>query len=213
MTKTQRSLILVAALVASTHFCFARPMFRTLYSFTGNPDGASPASLIAGANGVLYGITGGGGTCAQLPAGCGTVFQLTPPTSPGGEWTETLLIDFSSGTNGYPIAGGSLVRNKEGVLYGTTIEGGIPSAICGPGGCGIVFQLTPPSLAGGAWTEATLHIFTGYPGDGDTPFGPPVLGADGVLYGTTYGGGSIGAEGTFYKLAPRFQVAPGARPS
>src|ERR1700679_3691108 len=72
-----------------------------------NGDGAHPsASLVIGTNGVLYGTTQYGGSatagsrCSQYGAtGCGTVFQLTPPSASGGTWTETILHSFT-GQNG-----------------------------------------------------------------------------------------------------------------
>jgi uncharacterized repeat protein (TIGR03803 family) len=53
----------------------------TLHTFTGSPDGSQPwGSLIADANGTLYGTTLSGGTDTSCPFadGCGTVFSLTP---------------------------------------------------------------------------------------------------------------------------------------
>jgi hypothetical protein len=44
-------------------------------------------------------------------------------------------------------------------------------------------------------TLLTLHFFTGAPGDGAHPYAGVVSGSDGVLYGTTYYGGSHGPAG------------------
>jgi uncharacterized repeat protein (TIGR03803 family) len=53
-----------------------------IYRFTGSPDGSQPhGSLLLGKNGELYGTTYVGGS-----AGEGTVFELTPPASPGGKF-------------------------------------------------------------------------------------------------------------------------------
>ena len=69
--------------------------FKTLYSFTGQLDGGdSVAGLVIGSGGVLYGATNSGGT-----SNLGTVFELVPP-APGGVWTETVLHNFSGGTDG-----------------------------------------------------------------------------------------------------------------
>jgi hypothetical protein len=68
-------------------------------------------------------------------------------------------------------------------------------------GCGIVFALTPPTAPGGAWTETVLHSFTGRDGDGAMPQGNLALGKNGVIYGTTVGGGAAG-QGTVFELAP-----------
>jgi hypothetical protein len=181
----------------------------------GSGDGCeSLAPLTVGPGGVLYGATvaGGSGTAcfAYLGPGCGTVFQLTPPTTEGGAWTFTEIYSFT-GTNGdgaYPTAG--VVLGGNGVVYGTTGYGGNATsgspciiyniAIGAVTGCGTVFALTPPSAQGGAWTETILHSFTGQNGDGANP-GPLVLSSTGVLYGPTTSGGAAG-HGTIFAVKP-----------
>jgi len=167
----------------------------TLYSFTGDSDGGAIASsvVIDGSTGVLYGVTGQGGTSNK-----GTVYSLTPPAAAGGAWTETVLYNFTgaptdgSGPTGVTIGGG-------GVLYGTTGVGGAASA-------GTVFSLTPPASAGGSWTEQIIHNF-GASEDGQLPSSGVVSGAGGVLYGTTLSGGSAGV-GTVFALQP--PASPGS---
>jgi len=121
-----------------------------LYSFLGGAEGASPmAGLLAGKSGVLYGTTE---SCGAPNAG--TVFELTPPATPGGAWTEDVLYSFSGGIDGsQPVAG---LIAESGTLYGTTEVGGAS-------GLGIVFALTPPAIAGGLWTESVLYSFAGAP--------------------------------------------------
>ncbi len=146
-----------------------------------------PASsnLVIGTSGVLYGTTPVGGT-----ANLGSVFSLTPPASPGGAWIETVLYSFKGGTDGSgPRAG--VVIGTGGILYGTTYSGGA--------GYGTVFSLTPPTSGTGPWTEAIVYSFRG--GTGAHPESGVVLGASGVLYGTTYYGGTSGS-GTVYSLTP-----------
>ncbi|MGA2591455.1 MAG: hypothetical protein ABSH32_16160, partial [Bryobacteraceae bacterium] len=58
---------------------------------------------------------------------------------------------------------GSLVMDKTGALYGVTYLGGAS-------GFGSVFQLIPPAVAGGAWTESVLYSFAGGT-DGSHPYG------------------------------------------
>ncbi|MGD0364586.1 MAG: choice-of-anchor tandem repeat GloVer-containing protein [Bryobacteraceae bacterium] len=180
----------------------------TIYDFKGGDDGCNSVAPLTEGPGVFYGTTnfGGGGACAVYSSeGCGTVFQLTAPATPGGAWTETVIYSFTAlnDDGAYPTAG--LVLGKNGVLYGTTSYGG--SAATGLGcyywgatGCGTVFQLTPPPTQGGAWTETILHSFTGENGDGAGP-GQLVLGPAGILYGTTSSGGSSG-YGIVFAVTP-----------
>lgn len=140
-----------------------------LYSFTGNNDGAQPASsLIIDAAGNLYGTTSGGGAY-----GSGTVFQLTP------SGTLNTLYSFAAGVspwNGW-TASASLIMDAAGNLYGTSPNGG-------PSGYGMVFELSPPS-SGSTWTETVLHSFS--PGYGIFPQGALIADSAGNLYGTTAG--------------------------
>ena len=95
---------------------------------------------------------------------------------------------------------------KDGALYGTTQWGGTLTSACPASfyvvaGCGIVFELTPPSSPGGAWTETILHSFSGQDGDGAIPLGSLTLSSSGVLYGTTSTGGTAGG-GTVFAIEP-----------
>ena len=61
------------------------------------------ADLIMDKSGNLYGTTQHGGAYAALQPG-GTVFELTPPSTSGGNWTESVLWSFGNGTDGsYPM--------------------------------------------------------------------------------------------------------------
>ena len=165
---------------------------NALYSFAGGNDPKLPyAGLVFDKTGNLYGTTELGGTNNQ-----GTVFEITP--NPNGTWTETVLYNFTGGSDGgQPY--GSLVFDPAGNLYGTTNFGG--SSNCNMG-CGTVFELTPGS---GGWTEAVLYAFSGG-SDGREPSARVRLDAAGNLYGTTLEGGNIGSVcstgcGTVFKLA------------
>jgi len=113
-----------------------------IHAFSGETDGAQPyAGLIRDSKGNLYGTTFAGGA-----NGYGTVFELQPPSQPGGTWTETVLYSFCQTYVGVTCTDGAnpkarLVRDKEGNLYGTTWQGG-SSDNC-TGGCGTVFELIP----------------------------------------------------------------------
>jgi uncharacterized repeat protein (TIGR03803 family) len=152
---------------------------KTLWSFGAPGDGANPVgSLVADAAGNLYGTTSWGGT-----GGRGTVFELT--SSPGGHhWTETILWNFTGGADGAnPVAG--LAFDGSGALYGTTKAGAAA-------GVGTVFQLLPPTVQGGGWTETTLWTFTGAL-DGASPTGTLLPDGQGGFFGTTQFGGGLNA--------------------
>ena len=94
-----------------------------------------------------------------------------------------------------PYAG--LIADEEGALYGTTGNGGI--------NFGTVFKLTPPANGQTTWTETVLYRFCSQPScsDGGLPLAGLIFDKEGVLYGTTFGGGSSGlVGGTVFKMTP-----------
>jgi uncharacterized repeat protein (TIGR03803 family) len=155
-----------------------------LYSFTGGADGGFPnTDLVFDAAGNPYGMTEFGGG-----SGRGVVFKLKPDSD--GTWTESVLYSFTGGADGDgPLAG--LVFDAAGNLYGTTQGGG--SSAC-PGGCGVVFELTPTSTG---WREAVLHSFLGY---GKNPLAPVIFDPAGNLYGTASSGKAN--YGLIFKITP-----------
>jgi len=146
-----------------------------LYQFQSGFDGAFPmAGVIFDQTGNLYGTTEAGGTM-----GPGTVFELMPPQTQGGTWTENILYSFSASGEPY----GGVIFDKAGNLYGTTSW---PK--------GNVFELTPSA---GVWTETTLYAF------GSTHISMPLAGvildSVGNLYGTAIGGDFCGGV---FRLQP-----------
>jgi uncharacterized repeat protein (TIGR03803 family) len=119
----------------------------------------------------------------------GLVYELSPSDT---GWTEAVLHDFSFGDGAFPVAG-VVVDPTTGILYGAASEGG--GGGCVGNGCGTVFEVSP---AGSAWTETTLHNFTGV--EGDTPLTDLFL-DHGHLYGVTSQGGIYGA-GVIFEIAP-----------
>jgi len=150
-----------------------------LWSFGNGSDGQSPlAGLIMDNKGSLYGTTAGQGPFGGAPGPGGTVFKITPPSTAGGDWTESVLWSFGTGTDGSgPSA--SLIMDINGDLYGTTYRGGAY-------GAGTVFELTPTT--GGSWTETILWSF-GNGSDGGSPYSSLIMDTNGNLYGTTRAGG------------------------
>jgi len=164
--------------------------YKVLHSFGSGSDGQIPnAQLTVDARGNLFGNTYEGGT-----NGFGTVFMLQRNSL--GVWKEKVIYNFTGGPDGAgPQA--TLALDSLGNLYGTASGGGIVSSACTIlTGCGTVFRLTPQS--GGQWTESTLYQFGGTP-DGWFPLAGVVVRGNGVLYGTTYGGG-VNGYGTVYAL-------------
>ena len=100
-----------------------------IHSFNGN-DGISPyyGNLAMDAAGNLYGTTLRGTSRARY----GTVYKLSPN---GGNWTETILHEFSgkTGDGRTPYAG--LALDSAGNVYGTASQGG--------NGGGIIFKIKP----------------------------------------------------------------------
>jgi hypothetical protein len=188
MLASKIAFVIFAVLAASASAFAANPVEQTVHSFLGKSEGAFPeAGLVADASGNLYGTTSGGGEgfCCW-----GTVFELSPPTTAGGAWTETVLYAFGFGPDELYTPMGTLIFDTQGNLYGTASAGGA--------GAGGVFELSPPSTPGGAWTETTLWEFEGYE-DGAQPFGKLVMDTAGNLYGTAATGGSR-RDGTVFEL-------------
>jgi uncharacterized repeat protein (TIGR03803 family) len=98
--------------------------YNVLYNFTGGADGGDPeAALIQASNGNFYGTTNLGGQSVSTcngGAGCGTIFEITS----GG--TLTTLHDFceESGCPDGAYLTASLFQGTNGILYGTSPEGG-----------------------------------------------------------------------------------------
>jgi uncharacterized repeat protein (TIGR03803 family) len=161
----------VAAAAASTE--------TILHSFDRMPNGAySRAGLIEDSAGNFYGTTTQGGAY-------GVVFRLSRNAQ--GQWTETVLHNFTGGYGGPDGSSpaGSLLRDGAGNLYGTTGAGGTYN-------CGIAYELTP--TASGPWTETILHTFSCYPNDGARPSGGLIFDGSGNIYGVTAEGGTGGCN-------------------
>jgi uncharacterized repeat protein (TIGR03803 family) len=87
---------------------------------------------------------------------------------------------------GQPMSG--LVADTAGNLYGTTLSSGLGR------GFGTVFERDRTGAL------STLYSFSGG-ADGSYPYAPLLVDRQGVLYGTTSGGGSFGL-GTVFKVGP-----------
>lgn len=168
--------------------------YRVLYKFLGGTtDGSLPSGSLTRRGGNFYGVTGEGGAY-----GFGTVFEVIPPTAPGGAWTDSILHSFgASGDGTFPKY--NVIFDGAGNLYGTTQDGG-GNGTCNYGGCGIVYELSPPST-GGSWTETILHRFPAYAKDGSGPNSGLFPSKEGALFGVT-GSGGVGGSGAVYRVIP-----------
>jgi uncharacterized repeat protein (TIGR03803 family) len=172
-----------------------------LYAFLGQPDGLYPSGgLVADSAGNLYGTTWYGGT--DYSCRCGTVFELSPSVTTGGSWTETILYSFRGpAANDGWTPGGSVVIDGAGNLFGSTYSG--PS-----NSLGTIFELSPPSSAGGTWTETLLWVL---PADGSKGYGlwsNLTKDAAGNLYGTAELGGTHQGGVVFQLVKPKTAGQP-----
>jgi uncharacterized repeat protein (TIGR03803 family) len=119
---------------------------------------------------------------------------LIPLTAAHAKASEiTTLYVFTGGADG-GIPDGELMFGQNGVLYGTTNNGGT-------GHQGTVFQLKPPRPGHNRWNHSVLFNFPACPGVGNTVSGV-IADQDGALYGTTDTGCGTGQFGTVFKLKP-----------
>jgi uncharacterized repeat protein (TIGR03803 family) len=177
---------------------------KVLHSFGKGNDGAYPVSgLVSDSAGNLFGVTSQGGlqSTACFTYGCGTVYELM--RGKADKWTERIIHDFGSGTDGN-LPRGDLILDHSGVLYGTSVLGGTYNA-------GNAFRLIRG--AHGEWKEIVLHDF-GHEKDGARPYSGLIFDRTGNLYGTTAYGGNERAGmcensqgcGTIFKLTPRSKL-------
>ncbi|HEY3333533.1 MAG TPA: choice-of-anchor tandem repeat GloVer-containing protein [Capsulimonadaceae bacterium] len=151
-------------------------VLTTLHKFTNGADGGHPlGGLALGADGNYYGTA----SISNGTSGFGVIYKITP----AGDFTT--LYTFLGGNDG---AGprGTLLRASDGAFYGSTFYGGA-------NGAGTLFKIT----ADGTYTS--LYSFTGLT-DGANPDGRLVEGSDGLLYGSTTGGG-VSNKGTLFRAS------------
>jgi uncharacterized protein YceK len=169
----------------------------TLYEFTGAIGANVLGGLTLDTAGNLYGTAHSGGALLVCPedgirnAGCGSVFELSPPAT-GTTWAGKLLYAFRDGPDGSRpwdtplLVGGSLYLTSSGDEVKTD---------------GSIIRLVPPSSGSTAWKETTFYTFHDTT-DSDDPIASLVL-KNGILYGVAEGDGQGPAPaGTVFSLTP-----------
>jgi uncharacterized repeat protein (TIGR03803 family) len=152
--------------------------------FPGGFLGVGPTgSVIADANGALYGTMAYGGW-----SGCGTIYQVTLGPAPG-TWGEQAL-SFTCGLGGDSPNGG-LVMTANGSIFGTAFGQSLPTR-------GILFELDQPY---GYGTLSTIHLFNGGADDGWLPSGDLAIDQNGNIFGTTTAGGTTNG-GIVFMVTP-----------
>jgi uncharacterized repeat protein (TIGR03803 family) len=161
-----------------------------IFSFPNPSAEAQPAAgLIMDSSGSLYGTT----SRNVYSVTHGSIFKLTPPSTPGQPWAEQILWNFLGPADGAPYA--PLVFDTLGNLYGTTRDYGDLSACTM--GCGTVFKLlAPANNPSAAWDLGWNFEFTGI--NGSIPLGN-LLVEGGAIYGVTFTGGQYGV-GTVFQI-------------
>jgi uncharacterized repeat protein (TIGR03803 family) len=157
-----------------TVFSLSGGVYTVVHSFgqPGAQDGELPTSGLLNVQGTLYGVTLGGGADPLFPC-FGTVYSIR-------DGVESVVHSFSQRAGDGCTPQGGLI-NVDGVLYGTTENGG-------KFGFGTIFAIE-------RGVEKVVYDFTGA-GDGANPI-TPLLDLGGTLYGATDLGGANGSGTVF----------------
>ncbi len=146
-------------------FCLNAQTYSILYTFPGPPDGFEPLGTpILDETSNVYGTTEYGGQFSQ-----GNVYKVDQIGN------ETVLYSFTpSGSGDGQLPSGRLLRDRNGVIYGTTQFGGTF-------GYGTIYSVASEG------TDKVLYSFTGG-ADGWWPRSGVVADPEGNLYGSTSSG-------------------------
>ena len=141
-------------------------------------DSDSYSGLVQGSDGRLYGTTFDEGALTN-----GSVFSLNKD---GTDFQTLHSFEDTLADGGFPY--GTVHEGSDGALYGTTSEGG-------PDDFGTLYKVNRDGTG-----YRVLRYFSATNNEGYLPVAPPVEGPGGLLYGTTYYGGTADA-GTIYRVA------------
>jgi uncharacterized repeat protein (TIGR03803 family) len=149
--------------------------FQIIHAHSNAPAGAG--DLIFGADGSLYGTTGGGHLTFPPVTFFGSVFRVTT----NGNYSTLFMFGSTNGAS----PGDRLLQANDGYFYGTTFNGGISDS-------GTIFRIS----VHGEFTS--LLDFTG--SNGSNPLAPLIQASDGNFYGTTLGSIKPSGPGTIFRL-------------
>jgi len=142
---------------------------QLLWSFpVSNGTAFVAASLVEASDGVLYGVTYGGGSARDL----GGIFKINHD---GSEFSVLHKLVDSEGD----APSGALIEATNGLLYGMAFD-------MGPLAVGSAFRMNK----NGSGFEV-IHAFSESPTDGAFPSGGLLQASDGALYGSTQNGGEL----------------------
>lgn len=158
-------------------------VFTRLHLFEFNAPSYPRGGLLTGRDGNLYGTT------SRSDGANGNVFRAVP--QPGDEVSIAYLHAFFAGSlsrpGAVPLTGLIEDGGLDGVFYGTTSGAGHPDVES----AGTLFRITADG------TYRLLHAFSR---ENERASGRLVQAGDGMLYGTTSGGGSHG-QGMVFRIA------------
>ncbi len=191
MKHTHLLTFFAAALVSAS--ASANPViddFATIPNLGASTD--SNGGLMLATDGNYYGVVGGNGA-----ADTGSIFKMTPAG------VVTTLVQFTGSGGAAPgnTPRGRLLETPDGFLYGVTYTG---KTTAGAGlTSGTVFKVSKA----GAFTSLVSFVRattvqppeTAQTAYGANPIGDLALGTDGIIYGTTYRGGT-NDQGTIWGL-------------
>jgi hypothetical protein len=155
--------------------------FRLVMQMPASFGAPSYDQLLFGTNGSLYGLFRG----PVNGAGIGAIFEVTAAQLKSGAGAPTVLYTFPA-TDAYAFG---LVRDQKGNFYGIEPQGG--NVIVSGFGGGALWEVSPPTAKGGAYTEQIIHNFCSIQNsetcvDGYDPLGGVAISSTGTLYGTSY---------------------------
>lgn len=180
--------------------------FTVLWRFT-YADGLSPSALLEGSEGALYGTAHHGGRSSNTnnvsdPAsGMGVVFRLQKD---GSEYAVIHRFSDVNGEGRRPNA--ALLEGQDGLLYGTTSEGGTRNERGDQYYTGTVFGLDKDGRNYRILASMLQTVGDGFGG----PYAPLVDGGDGALY-SAYGTAvfTVNQDGTGFRELHRFSYSGG----